>query len=94
MQGGQGRSTTTSREVVPSSQAAVWYASSDTSPKVSKHCTTPTLLFNTISDPHEFVLCVIAEDELNPGQLGGMSSVYRLQFHHTSPSISVAASVP
>lgn len=31
----------------------------------------PTLPFNTISDPCEGVLCVVAEDRLDPGQLGG-----------------------
>lgn len=54
----------------------------------------PTLLFNTISDPCSCVQCVVAEDELNPGQLRGMSSAHHLQFHHTSSSIPVAASVP
>lgn len=94
MQGVQGRSTRTSSQVVLFSQAAVWYASSDTSPKGSDHHTTPTLLFSTTSDPCECVLCVVAEDEVNPDQLGGMSSACRLQFHHTSPSITAAASVP
>lgn len=58
----------------------------------------PTSLFSTISDPsvcmcEQDKACVGLKEEVagNHRAVGEMSSVCRLQFHHTTPSIAVNA---